>query len=71
MEAKYINKSRNGLKNNHEYVVKFSRPMGYYVYNAHFIYDITEQEEVDIILNYASEKSIKNNFDIKILRLED
>lgn len=71
MEAKYKNRSRNGLKNNHEYVVKFSKPSGAYVYDAHFIYDITEKEEIDIVLNYASEKSIKNNFDIKVLRLED
>lgn len=61
MEVRYKNKSRNGLKNNHSYVVNFTKPHGFYVYDAHFIYDITEQEEMDIVIQYASEISIRNN----------
>ena len=72
MEMKYKNHSRNGLTNNHEYVVKIYPPKhGIYVYNVHFLYDSTTQEEMDLIMNYASMISIKHNFDFKELELED
>ena len=71
MELKYINKSRNGLKNNHEYVVKIFRPKNKeYTYTMQFLYDITEQEEMDMIMNYASQISIKHNFEFDNDNLE-
>ena len=64
MEVKYKNRSRNGLINNHSYVVNVEEPKGhYYAYNFHFIYDITAQEEMDLVVNYSSMISINNNFD--------
>lgn len=72
MEIKYIQKTRNGLKNNHNYVVKIFPPKTRkYVYDVLFLYDITEQEEMDITLNYASIISLKNNFIFDKLELED
>lgn len=63
MQAKYKNKSRNGLRNGHEYIITISKPTGhYYVYDCHVIFDVTEQEEMDLTINYASELSINNNF---------
>jgi hypothetical protein len=62
MQAKYKNKSRNGLIHGHEYVVMFTKPKGQYVYDCHIIFDVTEQEEMDLTINYASELSINNNF---------
>ena len=74
MEVKYKNHSRNGLTNNHEYVVKIFPPKsGTYVYTVQFIYDATAQEEMDKVMNYASMISIKHNFDFndKDLELEE
>ena len=72
MEVKYIQKTRNGLKNNHSYVVKIFPPKTRkYVYDVLFLYDITEQEEMDLTLNYASIISLKNNFIFDKLELED
>ena len=72
MEIKYIQKTRNGLKNNHNYVVKIFPPKTRkYVYDVLFLYDITDQEEMDLTLNYASVISLKNNFIFDKLELED
>lgn len=71
MQAKYKNKSRNGLKNKHEYIVEFTKPTGSYVYNCHVIFDITKQEEMDILLNFASEISLRNNFEFEKLELDN
>lgn len=72
MELKYIQKTKNGLTNNHEYVVKIFPPKNkIYVYTIQFLYDITEQEEMDITLNYASQISIKHNFTFDKLELEE
>lgn len=71
MQAKYKNRSMCGLKNGHEYIVKFSKSIREYVYNCHIVFDITEQEETDIIMKYASEISIKNNWDIDKLELDN
>ena len=71
MEVKYIQKTRNGLINNHEYVVKIFPPKsGIYVYTVQFIYDATLQEEMDKVMNYASMISIKHNFDFNDKDLE-
>lgn len=72
MEVKYKNHSRNGLINNHEYVVKIYPPKNkIYVYTIHFLFDTTEQEEMNLEMNYASMISIKHNFDFKELELEE
>lgn len=72
MQAKYKNKSRNGLKNNHEYIVNITKPSGhYYVYDCYVIFDVTEQEEMDIVLNFASEISLRNNFEFEKLELDN
>ena len=74
MEVKYKNHSMNGLVNNHEYVIKIYPPKNkIYVYTIHFLYDITNQEEINLILHYASMISIKHNFDFndKDLELEE
>lgn len=72
MEVKYKNYSRNGLINNHEYVVKIYPPKNkIYVYSIEFLYDITAQEEMNLIINYASMISIRHNFDFDELELEE
>lgn len=72
MQAKYKNKSRNGLRNGHEYIIKISKPTGhYYVYDCHVIFDVTRQEEMDLWTNYASEISIKNNWEFDKLELDN
>lgn len=72
MEVRYKNHTRNGLINNHSYVVKIYPPKNKtYVYNVHFLYDATAQEEMDLIMNYASMISIKHNFDFDKLELEE
>lgn len=72
MEVKYKNHSRNGLINNHEYVVKIYPPKhGVYVYTIEFIYDSTAEEEMNLVMNYASMISIKHNFDFDKMELEE
>ena len=72
MQAKYKNKSRNGLKNGHEYIIKIFKPTGhYYVYDCHVIFDVTKQEEMNLWINYASEISIKNNWEFDKLELDN
>ena len=72
MQVKYKNKSRNGLKNGHEYIVNITKPNGnYYVYDCHIIFDVTKQEELDILLNFASEISLRNNFEFDKLELDN
>lgn len=74
MQAKYKNKSRNGLRNGHEYIIKMSKPTGhghYYVYDCHVIFDVTRQEEMDILLNFASEISLRNSFEFDKLELDN
>ena len=71
MQAKYKNKSRNGLKNGHEYVIKFSKTSGQYVYDCNIIYDVTEKEKMDLLVNYGSEISIKNNWEFDKLELDN
>ena len=72
MQVKYKNKSRNGLKNSHEYIVNITKPSGhYYVYDCHVIFDVTKQEEMDILLNFASEISLRNNFEFDKLEFDN
>lgn len=72
MELKYKNKSRNGLKNNHIYVAKIFPPKNkLYVYTIQFLFDVTNQEEMDLELTYASQISISQNFDYDELEIEE
>ena len=72
MEVKYKNRSKNGLINNHEYVVKIYPPKNkVYVYIIHFLFDITKHEEMDLELTYASQISIKHNFEYDKLEIEE
>ena len=72
MNIKYIQKTKNNLINNHEYVVKIYPPKNkIYVYTIHFLYDITAQEEMDLEMNYASKISIRYNFDFDELEIEE
>lgn len=72
MELKYKNHSKNGLKNNHEYVVKIFPPKNkIYCYTVQFVYDITEQEDVDLEMTFASQISLKHNFEFDKLELEE
>lgn len=72
MKAKYKNKSRNGLRNGHEYIIQISKPTGhYYVYDCHVIFDVTKQEEMNLWMNYASEISIKNNWEFDKLEIDN
>lgn len=49
----------------------FAKPKGQYVYDCHVIFDVTEQEEMDLWINYGSEVSIKNNWVIDKLELDN
>ena len=72
MELKYIQKTRNGLINNHKYVVNIYPPKNkIYVYTIHFLFDITNQEEMDLEMNYASKISIGHNFEFDKLEIEE
>lgn len=72
MELKYINRSKNGLKNNHVYVAKIFPPKNkLYVYTIQFMFDATDQEEMDLELTYASKISINQNFDYDELEIEE
>lgn len=71
MEMTYKNKSRNRLKNNHKYLCDISPPShGDYTYLVHFYYDCTIEEDVNIWLPYASEISLRNNFEFDRLEIE-
>lgn len=71
MNVKYTQKTRNGLINNHTYVIKIFPPKhGTYVYTIYFLYDSTAQTEMDLVMNYASMISIKHNFDFNENELE-
>lgn len=72
MELTYKRHTQCGLVNKHKYLVKIYPPSkGRYVYDVHFIYDITLQEEMDLVLNYASLNSIRYNFDYDKFITED
>ena len=72
MQAKYKNKSRNGLRNGHEYIIKISKPTGhYYVYDCYVKFDIDTKEEMNVLLKFASQISIKNSFDISKIELDN
>ena len=72
MELKYVQKTRNGLKNNHVYVAKIFPPKNkLYVYTIQFMFDATDQEEMNLELTYASKISISQNFEYDELEIEE
>ncbi len=71
MQAKYKNKDNHGLIKGHEYVIEIDKPTGCYVYNLHVIFDITKQEDTDIVINYGSMISLKKSWDSKELRIDN
>lgn len=71
MQAKYKGKNIKELKTEHEYIVKFTKPEKQYVYNCIALFDLTENKEVHTVINYASQISIKNNWDIDRLEIEN
>lgn len=72
MQVKYINKSMYGIDKDNEYIVLFKEPSkGIYTYTAHFIYNVTKQEEMDLFMPYASMKSIERNFKYKKWEIEE
>ena len=71
MEIKYKQKSMNGLKNNHTYIVEFSKPKREYTYLAHIIFDVTDKEEMDKYMNYASQISIKRYWELDKVEIDN
>lgn len=61
--AKYNGKTMCGFENSHEYIINIYKNL--YGYQVNGLYDITDQGNSSAYLIYASEKSIRNNWDIK------
>lgn len=71
MQAKYQNKTMNGLTKGHEYIIMLREPSKkIYVYDCHIIFNVTKQEEMDMWMPYASEKSIQRNWKYSKLEFE-
>ena len=65
MQAKYKNKSRNGLRNGHEYIIQISKPTGhYYVYDEDGYIDDYYDKWIDrdITLGYFANKQAINKW---------
>lgn len=71
MEALYKDKTRNGLIKGHKYIVEFSKRPKQYVYDCYVKFDIDTKEEMNVLLKFASQISIKNSFDIDKLELDN
>ena len=61
--AKYKGKTLLGFVNSHEYLIKIGRDD--YCYVVEGVVDITDGEDSTAYNRYASEKSIRRNWDIK------
>lgn len=70
MQAKYISNKIKTLKKNHVYELYFSKKAKSYVYDCIVERDLTDDKSIGLYLQFASEISIKNYFDIKKLELE-
>lgn len=73
MQVRYIGKSRNGLTKDHIYEITIKKELKSYVYDIYVWRDTThnKEEEIDKVFNYASEISIKQNWKIERIELED
>jgi uncharacterized cupin superfamily protein len=61
--AKYIGKTMLGFKSSHEYLIKIGKDE--YCYGIEGVVDLTEDEDTTAYITYASEKSIRQNWEIK------
>lgn len=61
--AKYIGKTLLGFVNSHEYLIKIGKDD--YCYVIEGVADLTENDDSSAYITYASEISIRQNWDIK------
>lgn len=61
--AKYIGKTMLGFVKSHEYLIKIVKDN--YCYGVEGIEDLTKNDDSSAYITYASEKSIRKNWDIK------
>ena len=61
--AKYIGKTMLGFVNSHEYLIKIGRDE--YCYVIEGLTDLTENEDSSAYITYASEISIRRNWEIQ------
>lgn len=74
MQVRYIGKSRNCLVKDHVYEISIKKELKSYVYDLYVWRDVTHadnQEDIDKVINYASEISILQNWKMKEVKLED
>ena len=74
MKAKWIKKSNNHFRNNHEYEIYIKAPSGMrgdYCYLVHTTYDFTAEEEVDFNDHFSSVISLKQSFKIDNLCIDN
>ncbi len=62
-DAQYIGKTMCGFEKEHEYLIKINKDI--YGYQVSGLYDITDSDNSSAYLVYASENSIRRNWDIK------
>lgn len=61
--AKYIGKTMLGFTKSHEYLIKIGKDN--YCYGVEGMVDLTKNDDVSTYITYASEKSIRKNWEIK------
>lgn len=61
--AKYKGKTLLGFINSHEYLIKIGKDE--YCYGVEGVVDLTENEDSSAYITYASEISIRQNWEIK------
>lgn len=70
MECKYTGQNIRDLIKGHEYTINITKPKSVYTYQIDILYDITLQQEVDYSINYSSELSIKQNWNIDKVEID-
>jgi uncharacterized cupin superfamily protein len=61
--AKYIGKTMLGFTKSHEYLIKIGKDE--YCYTIEGIVDLTKDDDSSAYITYASENSIRRNWDIQ------
>jgi hypothetical protein len=61
--AKYIGKTMLGFTKSHEYLIKVGKDE--YCYTIEAIVDLTKDDDSSAYITYASENSIRRNWDIQ------
>lgn len=64
MEVKYIQKTNGFLKNGHKYEIKINKRPSYHVYDIMILTDLTDNKEVNKMINLTSPISIKRYFGV-------